>query len=607
MSAEAPKRAETTAPIPLKYLAKQRSNLGYMKPEMQEERKILQAEQSFFSKRYNEDDNPNYIGVLTITDPRTATVLYPQLVRGMLTIYDQIEAPVDPDIARRFIFKYLTERLNRGELVSDEQVAQLTNEVKIGKYLRQLAAYGTSLDELSGTRRGRKEREERSAEEKLLAGLFSESSSKAFREYRTINTQDDVIFNKRLVLARFFALQTGLQTTYGEVDYQNALLTELLLDAPFVDTVVAGENIDEEARRRHQAYLKEILDYSTRFNPAERYVAFMAFSGDHQTDWVEEVKPPRIEEFDKSYLSKLYQFARVMRDGEFNIEDLYSLFNQTVLRRGKLFKATATSVGVEIAPVESESVTFDDIGGYEEQKRFFRTLLERTASRDPIVEDIRIILSAGKPGVGKSLGVLAFLSNLPDNAKGVVFDYKRALTDEGFIPELDALVRMAKLHHELHLFAVMEDIDALAGDRLTSRSTREFLEIDSALPDALPNNLHIIATTNRADIIDPAVIRPGRTSKILVYDIPQQSEERKEVARIHTRRNNLALSDEALELIAKKTHGFTPDEVRHVVWSLRFDEIANPTDADIEKYVAEIKRKHKIEKGIPGFRPPRRS
>lgn len=563
------------------------------------ERETLHKEINFFNTR-EDDITPGYVGVLTTSYPATVSVLYPQFAKGALTVYDQIESPVDPNIARRFIFRYLAERLLRGELISDADVKKLTEEVREGVYLRQLTAYGAYLDETSkAPRRGRLEADA-DIENRLLRGIFGDSASRAFREYRTINTENDILYNKRLVLARLLAMKTGVQAVHGNMDFPNVLLTELLLDAPFVETAVISNGVDERGCERHEAYLREIFEFARTFDPSKRFTAFEQLSEQYKTEWTEEVRPPKVIEFDRAYLLELYKFAKGMANG-WNIQDLYGIFQKTVLRRGKLFKAHVTKDGVEIVPTELPSVSFDDIGGYEEQKGFYRTLLERTKKNDPIVGDVRIVLSSGRPGVGKSLGVLAFLNNLPDNAKGVVFEYERTLTDQGVLPELDSIIRLARLHPELHLYSVIEDIDALTGNRLVNPMTRKFLEIDSAIPGALPNNLHLIANTNRPDMIDPAVIRPGRTSKILVYDTPDEKT-RREIAGIHARRNGFTLSDQTLDTIAKKTNDYTPDEIRHVVWSLKFEGINNPLDADIDRYVAEIRRKHKIEKEAAGFK-----
>ena len=65
----------------------------------------------------------------------------------------------------------------------------------------------------------------------------------------------------------------------------------------------------------------------------------------------------------------------------------------------------------------------------------------------------------------------------------------------------------------------------------------------------------MLAATNRPDIIDPALLRPGRFDKLL-YVPPPDLEARKEILRIHTRRKPLA-EDVDLDEIAERTEGYT--------------------------------------------------
>ena len=65
----------------------------------------------------------------------------------------------------------------------------------------------------------------------------------------------------------------------------------------------------------------------------------------------------------------------------------------------------------------------------------------------------------------------------------------------------------------------------------------------------------VIAATNRPDIVDPALLRPGRFDKLL-YVPPPDLEARKEILKIHTRKKPLA-DDVDLDDIAKRTEGYT--------------------------------------------------
>lgn len=574
-----------------------------------QERQILQRERSFFSGRDNKD---SFVGVLTTSDVRALTSVYPQIVRGMLMLYDYMEKPfVSGTDAERTLSRYLAQRLMSGELISNDEIANIKKDINEGQYSEQLAAYEDYQRRTA--RQPRNEDQQRtpvsSARDELRNILRGTSDDASHGDFRPIRDEDDVIFNKRQVLVRVLGVQSVLQNLYGEVDYRKALFTELLLGAFFADAVVSGEQFDDEARERHSAYLKEAIEFSDTFDPTSRFNQFDEITQEYSTTWTEETASVELPDFDREYVRRVYELGGSLMSGNVAVEELYSLLGETILRRGRVFTASAVErrnrVTTEIKPTELEEVSFDVIGGYEEQKGFYRTLLRKTEEHDPIVEDVGIVIAAGKPGVGKSLGVRVFLSNLPDNAKGIIVERSSGFTIRGDMPQHEALIRLAKLHPELQIFAVMEDMDILASrrmDNMTNMLSGQLLDIDSVVPDTLPPNLHIIGTTNRLEMIDSAVTRPGRTSKILIYDTPKDASDRVQVARIHARLKGLDIADETLDLIARKSSGFTPDEVRHIVWSLRFDGVEQPNDKDIDKYVDEIKRKHRLEKDRPGFK-----
>ncbi|MFH1535819.1 MAG: ATP-binding protein [Patescibacteria group bacterium] len=482
-----------------------------------------------------------------------------------------------------FLNRHLRNAYMLGTLLSNEEVTELRKKMDAGGFSEQFDAY------------------KRFREAARYSNLGSNSTRQKgrFDEYKTIQGDEDLTFNKRACLARIAAVRSDLGMVYGEVDYKRALLLELVLSSPFLGTIVRGEPIDDDARQRHLAYLGEITQFANGFDFDKRVQNFEEYTNKYPIRWTDEPDPCDIPEFDKVYVRRVYDLAGEIMGGEINLDRLYSILSETILRRGKVFKAQSIQTDdgrmVQVLPEQLKPLYFDDIAGYKDQKRFLQVLAAKTGLHDPTIDDIRMIIFAGKPGLGKSLGVRAFLNALPENAKGVVITLDSEESSRGHLPEYNTLMRLASFHPGLHLFAVIEDIDAFAGDRLHFAGTRKFLELDSTTSDSAPSNFHLIATTNRPDVIDPAVTRPGRTAKILVYNEPDQ-EERKEIARIHGEKNNYQLSEKTLNLIAKKAEGFTPDEIRHVLWSLRFEDVQNPTKQDIEKAISEIHSRHTIEK-----------
>ncbi|RLE53847.1 MAG: AAA family ATPase, partial [Candidatus Methanomethylicota archaeon] len=113
-----------------------------------------------------------------------------------------------------------------------------------------------------------------------------------------------------------------------------------------------------------------------------------------------------------------------------------------------------------------------------------------------------------------------------------------------------------------------DEIDSIAPARgyrtdttgVTDRMVNQLLaEMDGIIP---LQNVVVIAATNRPDIIDPALLRPGRFDR-LVYVPPPDKAARLEIFKIHLRNTPLA-EDVDLEKLAEKTEGYTGADIEAV-------------------------------------------
>ena len=508
------------------------------------------------------------LGILTTGDCRVVTGLYPQILAGMRQVYEQVEPPQIPEAPEYFVERYLLQQFEAGHPVSDQDVDRLREDLQAGKYSRQLDLVRRSLGEEQGSKMV--------VDMDLSPSKAAQEGGLSSGQYLPDPTGDAIIDNKRQIMMHVQAMREDLKTLYGEVNIQTALLTELLLDAPFLSDLISNKLLDEQAFRRHSAYLQEAIDFVQSIRAEQRIKAFEDATQEFAVSWVATFPPMAITPFDKNYLAKIYAVAQRMLGGEVNLDELHNLLRETVLRRGRVFKAvTKKDNHLELVPAEPESLSWEDIGGYQENTRFLQIMLKKTANKDPLIGDLNIILLAGKPGTGKSLAVSAFLNNLPGNARGIFVD--RQDTQRTYV----GIVGLAKLHPKLEIFVVIEDIDRGA-------LTGTLLNIDSADPDALPVNVHLIATTNKPEVIDPAVKRPGRTSEILVYESPDE-ESRREIVRIHIQRYGLDLDESVVTMMISMTDGFTPDEIRHTVYSMKLVDITKPTEEDIGRFVEKMK------------------
>jgi transitional endoplasmic reticulum ATPase len=172
-----------------------------------------------------------------------------------------------------------------------------------------------------------------------------------------------------------------------------------------------------------------------------------------------------------------------------------------------------------------------------------------------------MILLSGPPGTGKTSSVRAFVSSLPPNAK--MMAYSRG----NFVHEYYISAQIADKFPGLAFVGVVDDIDMIAVDRNHGGGRLGmFIDMDSTAYH--PPNMVVLATTNRPEVLDSAMLRPGRTRKILTFDIPT-SDDRKEIIGIYARKAGI---DVDIDGVARKTDKFTGDDIRAVFSEIRISK-----------------------------------
>jgi len=223
--------------------------------------------------------------------------------------------------------------------------------------------------------------------------------------------------------------------------------------------------------------------------------------------------------------------------------------------------------------IEKPNVTFDDIGGLENQIRelyevVVLPLIKPEVFREVGIEPPKGVLLHGPPGTGKTL--LAKAVARASNARFI-----RVVASEfvnKFIGEGARLVREVFRYARDNAPAIIfiDEIDAIgsrradlgtSGDREVQRTLLQLLaELDGFEP---LSNDKVIAATNRLDLLDPALLRPGRFDRIIEVPLPGY-EGRLEILRVHTRKVKLA-KDVDLARIASLTEGFSGADLKAVV------------------------------------------
>lgn len=229
---------------------------------------------------------------------------------------------------------------------------------------------------------------------------------------------------------------------------------------------------------------------------------------------------------------------------------------------------SVTGMEVETKP----DVTFDEIGGLEDQIVEVKETVELPLTKPELFERIGIdppkgILLYGPPGTGKTLLAKAVANET--NAtfiKIVASEFVKKYIGEG-ARLVREVFELAKEKAPSIIF--IDEIDAVAAKRLKS-STSGDREVQRTLMQLLAEldgfesrgDIGIIGATNRPDILDPALLRPGRFDRFI--EVPQPNEEgRKQILKIHTSR--MALAEEAdLDLLATLTEGCSGADLKAI-------------------------------------------
>jgi len=221
---------------------------------------------------------------------------------------------------------------------------------------------------------------------------------------------------------------------------------------------------------------------------------------------------------------------------------------------------------------DQPTVTFEDVAGVEEAKEELYEVVEFLKEPEKFIAlGARIpkgVLLVGAPGTGKTL-----MAKAVSGEAGVpFFSISGSEFVEMFVGVGASRVRdlfdQAKRHSPCIIF--VDEIDAVGRQRGAglggSHDEREqtlnqiLVEMDGFDTDT---NVIILAASNRPDILDPALLRPGRFDRRVVLDIPDILG-RKGILEVHVKGKPLA-NDIDLEILARRTPGFVGADIESMV------------------------------------------
>jgi 26S proteasome regulatory subunit T1 len=229
--------------------------------------------------------------------------------------------------------------------------------------------------------------------------------------------------------------------------------------------------------------------------------------------------------------------------------------------------------GVSLMTVEERpDVTYNEIGGYREQIEKLREVLELPLLNPQVFNQLGIdppkgVMLYGPPGTGKTLTARA-VANRTDacfiRISGCELVQKYIGEGARLVRELFQMARTKKA-----CIIFFDEIDSIGGVRSDDPDSgdtevqRTMLEIINQLDGfEARGNIKVLMATNRPDVLDPALVRPGRIDRKIEYGLPDL-EGRVQIFKIHAR--SMAIeTDVRFELRARLCHNTTGADIRSV-------------------------------------------
>jgi proteasome regulatory subunit len=252
-----------------------------------------------------------------------------------------------------------------------------------------------------------------------------------------------------------------------------------------------------------------------------------------------------------AFYRKLEPGMRVSVNGAFSII--------SIIRKGTDIRAQVMEL------INSPGIHYDMIGGLDEVIKEVIESVELPLTEPELFSNIGIeppngVLLYGAPGTGKTLIAKAVASS----AKATFIRMSGSDLVQKFIGEGARLVKdvfqLARDKSPAILF--IDEIDAVGGMR-THDGTTGSAEVNRTMLQLLAEmdgfdatkNVKVIAATNRIDLLDPALLRPGRFDRVIEIPLPDM-EARVEILNIHTRKMKLA-EDVDFDKLTKITAGLS--------------------------------------------------
>ncbi|CAN6216421.1 unnamed protein product [Urochloa humidicola] len=248
--------------------------------------------------------------------------------------------------------------------------------------------------------------------------------------------------------------------------------------------------------------------------------------------------------------------------------------------------------------------TYDMIGGLDQQIKEIKEVIELPIKLPELFESLGIaqpkgVILYGPPGTGKTLLARA----VAHHTDCTFIRVSGSELVQKYIGEGSRMVRelfvMAREHAPSIIF--MDEIDSIGSARMGSGGGGGDSEVQRTMLELLnqldgfeaTNKIKVLMATNRIDILDPALLRPGRIDRKIEFPNPSETS-RFDILKIHSRRMNL-MRDIDLKKIAAKMNGASGAELKAIcteagMFALR-ERRVHVSQEDFDMAVAKVMKK----------------
>ncbi len=258
--------------------------------------------------------------------------------------------------------------------------------------------------------------------------------------------------------------------------------------------------------------------------------------------------------------------------------------------------------------VQKPNVKWEQVGGLEKVKQELKEIIEYSLSNPEILErfgltPIKGVLLYGPPGTGKTL--LAKAAATEANANFIAINGPEIFSK--WVGESEKNIReiFKKARQTAPCIIFIDEIDAIASYRSGEDTNKVEQKVVNTLlteMDGIKNNRQIlvIGATNRIDIIDPALLRPGRFDKKIEIPLPNR-EERLEILKIHTSKMPLS-QDVNLAQLVDMMDGYSGADIADVAREAALNAIRSKSQhVNLQHFISAIEKKKEQRTGLKGY------